>query len=166
MNPEIKKTLETVTNIIERIVEPDIQTAVGILLNLVEKLVKENDDLRKNNQELKNEINRLKGEQGQPTIRPQKKDKDNHSSEDERNKRKKKKSRKKRSKKKDVIKADRSVVCTLDLFTLPQDVVYKGFKPIVIQDLKIITDNIEFKREVYREALGQLSQYMPDVGRP
>ncbi len=145
----IKKTLDTVSGIVDRIVEPDIRAAFGILFNLVETLSAENEELRKTNQTLKDEINRLNGEQGKPGIRPQKKDKDNHSSEDDRKKRKKKKTKKKRAKKKDVIKVDRSVVCKIDSSELPEDAVRKGYKPVVIQDIIIKTDNIEFQREVY-----------------
>lgn len=149
----IKKTLKTVTDIVDRIVEPDIRFAFGVLLNLVETLAQENEELRKINQDLKNEINRLKGEQGQPSIRAQKKknnnEDDDHSSEEDRNKRSKKKPKKNRAKKKDVVKADRSVLCTIDPDVLPPDAVRKGYKPIVIQDIKVITDNIEFQREVY-----------------
>lgn len=145
----IKKTLETVSSIVDRIVEPDIRAAFGILLNLVETLSAENEELRKTNQTLKDEINRLKGEQGKPSIRPQKKDKDNHSSEDDRKKRKKKKPKNKRSKKKNVVKVDRSIVCKVDPAELPPDAECKGYKPIVIQDIIIKTDNIEFQREVY-----------------
>lgn len=146
----IKKTLETVTGIFDRIVEPDIRAAIGILLNLVEALSNDNEELRKNVQELKDEVNRLKGEQGKPKIRSQtKNDKDNHSSDEDRKKRSKKKKKKNRAKKKDTIKADRSVVCTIDLANLPPDVERKGYKPVIIQDIKIATDNIEFQREIY-----------------
>ncbi|MCP4357686.1 MAG: hypothetical protein GY796_06685 [Chloroflexi bacterium] len=55
-----------------------------LLLNLVEEVKQENDQLR-------DEINRLKGEQGKPNIKPGKKKGkgDDHSSEKERRKRKK-----------------------------------------------------------------------------
>ena len=122
----IKKTLDTVSGIVDRIVEPDIRAAFGILFNLVETLSAENKELRKTNQTLKDEINRLNGEQGKPSIRPQKKDKDNHSSEDDRKKRKEKKPKKERAKKKDVIKVDRSVVCKIDSSELPEDAIRKG----------------------------------------
>lgn len=38
--------------------------------NIVEKLVAENEQLKQTVQELKNEINKLKGEKGKPDIKP------------------------------------------------------------------------------------------------
>jgi hypothetical protein len=146
----VKKILEPITGLLDKIVEPDIRAAVAILLNLVESLANENEELRQIIQDLRDEINILKGEQGKPKIRSQKnKEKDDHSSEDERNSRKKKTKKKTMDNKKEKIKSDRSVICEIDTSQLPPDAQRKGYKPIVIQDLKIVTDNIEFKREVY-----------------
>ena len=47
--------------------------AISLLLNLVEELKSENDALRAEVQELRDEVNRLQGEQGQPTVKPGKK---------------------------------------------------------------------------------------------
>ena len=150
---KIKKMLEDITGVFDRIVESDIRAATGVLLNLVESLASENEAHSKIIQNLKDEVNRLKGEQGTPKLRPQKKDTtDDHSSEDERKKRKKKSRKKTRTKKKEIIKPDRRVICKLDVSQLPPDAQRKGYKPIVIQDLKITTDNIEFQREVYYSA--------------
>lgn len=89
---EIKKSLEAITKIFEKIPEPEIRTAVGLLFNLVESLARENETNRKIIQSQKDAINRLKGEQGKPKIRPQKKNSDeNHSSEEERKMREEKK---------------------------------------------------------------------------
>ena len=149
-NQAIKKTLEAITPIIDKIVEPDIRAAVEVLLNLVEMLANENEKNKSLIQNLKDEINQLKGEQGKPEIRPQKKNNsDNHSSEEDRKKRKKKKKKKSRNKKKDTIKVDRTIVVKMDKDELPPDAEKKGYKSIVFQDIKVITDNIKFQREVY-----------------
>ncbi len=62
--------------------------AILRLLNLVEELAAENRHLREQVQQLRDEINRLKGEQGQPKIKPNKQPAGsattNHSSERER----------------------------------------------------------------------------------
>ena len=53
----------------------DIQQArecIVMLLNLVESLKSDNRELREQVQCLRDEINRLKGEQGKPNIRPRK----------------------------------------------------------------------------------------------
>lgn len=48
-------------------------TVIRALLNLVEELQAENQALRKQVGELRDEVNRLKGEQGRPQIKPDKK---------------------------------------------------------------------------------------------
>lgn len=47
-----------------------LRTALYQTLNIIETLVKQINELRKINQEQRDEINRLKGEQGQPVILP------------------------------------------------------------------------------------------------
>jgi hypothetical protein len=49
------------------------QKALVLVLNLVEEVTQENDQLREIIQKLRDEINRLKGEQGKPDIKPGKK---------------------------------------------------------------------------------------------
>lgn len=147
-NPSIKKILESISPIADKTVDPDIRKTVDILINLVEVLVAENEKHKKTIQQQQDEINLLKGEQGKPKIRPQKGE-DNHSSDNDRKKRKKKKKKKTRQKKKNTVKADRTVLCTINQDKLPQDAERKGYKSIIIQDIKVTTDNIEFQREVY-----------------
>ena len=143
-------SLSSITPLIDTIVQPEIRSAMIALLNLIESLAHENEQQRQTIQTLKDENNRLKGEQGQPSIRPQTPtDTTSHSSEEDRKKRQKKRKPKKRLKKKEVIKADRQVRLELDPSTLPADAQYKGRQSTIIQDLKIVTDNIEFLRDVY-----------------
>lgn len=148
---EIKSILEVLSEEIRKSCDDKTIKILGTLFNLVEVLANENEMLRKTNQTLKDEVNRFKGEQGKPNIRKQKKDDDNgnHSSEDERKKRKSAKSKKSKNKKKGNIKIDREVICKVNKEGLPGDIVFKGYDNVVIQDIKIITDNVEFKREVY-----------------
>lgn len=115
-----------------------------ILLNLVETLKAENERLRAEVQRLRDEINRLKGEQGKPTIKGNKPEED-HSTEKER---RQPKQRKKRKKKKD-IKVDREVKVEVDRSELPEDVVFKGYEEVVVQDIKIETDNVLFRKEKF-----------------
>jgi len=60
------------------------QALVKKLLNLIERVVKENNTLLTERQQLRDEINRLKGEQGKPDIKANKKKDGNISSEAER----------------------------------------------------------------------------------
>jgi len=123
------------------------------LINLVDKLYSENQSLREENQQLKDEVNHLKGEQGKPNIKANTQSND-HSSEQERkrgndsNKDEKKKKRQRKPKLTNV-KIDREQKCPIDKRILPEDARFKGYSDIVIQDIKIITDNVKYRREMY-----------------
>jgi predicted RNase H-like nuclease (RuvC/YqgF family) len=57
-----------------------VQSLVKKFLNIIERLAGENDSLKSKNQNLSDEINRLKGEQGKPDIKANKKKEGNISS--------------------------------------------------------------------------------------
>ncbi len=144
------KALEEISQDIEAIVDERSKTTQKKLLNLIEMLSKDNDELRAENQRLRDENNRLKGEQGKPDICKQ--TNQDISSEDERNKNKKKRGdrkKKKKRKKKNRIKIDRVEKCKIDKDQLPEDAVFKGYQSVIVQDIVIKTDNIEFKKETY-----------------
>src|SRR5271155_1447714 len=147
---DIKSALSHLKIDIKSIRDENLRGCIILLFNAVEQLSKENDELRKKNQGLSDEINRLKGEQGKPNIRPQKKDKD-ISSESERNKEDDddNKPPKKPKPKKDEIKIDRVEYCPVNKDELPSDAFFKGYESVVIQDIKITTDNVRFKRAMY-----------------
>lgn len=148
---EIKKILDVLTADIDVITDPKTSSILHTLLNLVEVLVDENSALQKTNQNLNDEINRLKGEQGKPDIRKQSPDDKNadHSSEDDRKKRGDKEPRKPKVKKKETVKIDREITCDFDLNSLPDDAESKGCETRIIQDIKILTDNIQFNLPTY-----------------
>ncbi len=127
----------------------DIQSArkgIVLLFNLVEELKQENLKLREQIQYLRDENNRLKGEQGKPGFKPDKKPPpSNYSSEGERRRPKK---RTKKSKL-DRIKIDRTEVLDVDPELLPEDAEFKGYEEVMVQDLKVVTDNILFRKEKY-----------------
>lgn len=152
---KIKTVLDELTGDIDSITDKKVVGIIKSLVNLVEILAETNEQLRETNQQLKDEVNRLKGEQGRPNIRPQAKDGDkgkinpNHSSEKDRNKNNGNKKRKPKNKKTQTVKVDRQVAVEMDKTILPKDAVFKGYEYRIIQDLKIITDNVEFKLPVY-----------------
>lgn len=118
--------------------------AIGMLLNLVEELKQANDALREDVQQLRDDVNRLKGEQGKPKIKPGKKtERSDHSSEKERHQPKKR--RRKRKVKR--IKIDREKKLEVARSQLPEDAEFKGYEPVIIQDLVIKTDNVRFLKE-------------------
>ena len=148
----IKKEFQKITEEVGGITDKKISSILNRLLILVEVLVEENDALRTTVQKQRDEINRLKGERGKPCIRKQKgegKTLKNHSSEHERRMIAEPVSRKQKKKKIGNIRIDRSVVCKVDRNKLPVDAKFKGFTRTTLQDINVITDNVEFVREVY-----------------
>lgn len=123
-----------------------------LLLNLVEELKQENHTLREDLQRLRDEINRLKGEQGKPTIKPATKPDittpPDHSSERERHK----PQAWAKGHKLDQIVIDREQVLTVDRAMLPPDAAFKGYEPVVVQDISIQTDNVRFLKEKFYSA--------------
>jgi transposase IS66 family protein len=118
--------------------------AIQALLNLVETLSTENRLLREENQRLRDEINHLKGEHGQPTINPPPPPaRADLSSEQER---RRPLQRLKRSKR-DRIAIDRTEPLCVDPALLPPDAEFKGYEEVVVQDVRIHTDNILFRKE-------------------
>ncbi len=81
---DISKTLDNLHPKINQIDDKVEKATVSEILNLVETLVARIDELENENQSLKNEINRLKGEQGKPDIKANKKQDGDISSENER----------------------------------------------------------------------------------
>jgi len=147
MDTKLKEQLKRLDVDFDQISDESTREDVSLLLNGVEQFANENDQLKKENQNLTDAINRLKGEQGKPKIRAGKKDTD-ISSEQERKEKKPPKPKKSKAKQ-HLIKADREKACAVDLSELPSDAVFKGYDRVIIQDIVIKTDNIEFKREVY-----------------
>jgi hypothetical protein len=122
------------------------RTAIVSLLNLVEEMQAENQALRKQVGELRDEVNRLKGEQGRPQIKPGKQPEgQDHSSEKER--RRPRTWRK--GPKNDQIRIDRQERLRVDKSTLPADAEFKGYVATLVQDLRICTDNVRFVKERY-----------------
>ena len=81
---DIIKVLESIQNTIDKIEDKKTKQIVSVLYNLVEDVFSDNTRLREENQALKDEINKLKGEQGKPDIKSNNKNDGNISSEQER----------------------------------------------------------------------------------
>jgi hypothetical protein len=140
---------------LNRIQDPQTKLVVQQLANLLEKALAENDTLRAEVQRLRDEINRLKGEQGKPNVKPNKPaptDTSDHSSEQKRYK----PTAWSKRKKNDTIVLDRTQRLSLDPETLPEDAQFKGYERVIVQNLKLITDNVCFERAKY---------YSPSTGK-
>lgn len=140
-----------------QIQETGARQAIIKLLNLVEELKRENTALREEVQQLRDENNHLKGEQGKPSVKAGPKP-SKHSSETER--RQPKAWRKGR--KIAQIKIDREEVLVVDRSRLPADATFKGYQPVVVQDLCIRTDNIRFLKEKFHSA-SQHESYLAEL---
>ena len=131
--------------------DPKTKDIFNGLFNLIDRLYGENESLREENEQLKDEVNHLKGEQGKPRIKANTQSSD-HSSEQDRksgddlNNNEEKKKRQRKSK---LVKIDREQICPIDKSILPKDAQSKGYSDMVIQDIKIITDHVKYRREVY-----------------
>jgi hypothetical protein len=129
-------------------------TMLRDLLNLIEHLIAENQAQREELQRLRDEINRLKRAQAQPTFKPKgpRPGGTNYSSEQERRQPK----TWQKGTKLDQIKIDRVERRPVDPATLPPDAVFKGTETVTVQDLILRTDNVQFELEVW---------YSPAQGR-
>ena len=150
---EIKEILHNIDFRADVLDKDALSKTVSILLNLVERLSEENEKVKIEIQKLRDENNRLKGEQGKPKIRGNKgsgKGKD-FSSEKERKAQTVKKSKKSKNKKKRIL-IDRSETCKVDQSNLPADAKFKGYENVVVQEILIKTDNVEYRKEVFYSA--------------
>ena len=120
-----------------------VKSLIITLLNVIEQLLQENQRLRVEVQQLRDEIARLKGEKGKPKIAP-----NVPPSEPKLQPEEKPKTWSKGSKK-PKIKIDRVVLLNINPETLPPDAVFKGYSSIIIQNIKLQTDNVEYQREHY-----------------
>ncbi len=128
-------------------VDDKTKETILLLFNIIESQAKETNELRAQLQNLRDEINRLKGEQGKPDIKANKKNKKHNdvSSEKERKQNKPWKKRKKNR----HLKIDDTRKCRVDKNKLPDDAQFKGYKDVIVQGLKIESNNILFKKEIY-----------------
>ena len=132
---------------LHRIADDRARELVRRLLNVLEDVRADLQAAQAENQRLRDEINRLKGEQGRPTVQsntppPPPKD---HSSEQERRRPK----AWSKGRKTDGIRIDREQVVAVDPARLPPDAECKGYEDVVVQDIIFRTDNVLFQQEKF-----------------
>ena len=149
MAMNILETLKQLHIDLDSIADQKTRASIVLLLNIVEFLTKENQQQKEEVQLLKDEINRLKKEQGRPVIRPQKKEGDISSEKERRGSSKKPK---KIRKKKEELEIHSEQLCAVDPEQLPEDAAFKGYDTVIIQDVVFRAENTAFKREVFYSA--------------
>jgi hypothetical protein len=115
---------------------------IRLLLNLVESLTA---DLRRAESEilyLREQLNRRQGGGGKPDQPKDTAGAKSQSSEKERAERKQPIRRSKLER----IRIDREEVLKLDRASLPPDAEFKGYEDVVVQELRVCTDNVKFAR--------------------
>jgi hypothetical protein len=129
------------------IADAQARELVRRLLNLREDVRADLRAAQAESQRLRDEINRLKGEQGTPKIKANTPPppRQNHSSEQER---RKPKAWSKRSKTAHMP-IDRAPVWLVDPDRLPPDAPFKGYEEGMVQDVLLRTDNVLFQKEKF-----------------
>jgi len=124
------------------ITDPEARRILGVLLNVIEVQAAEIATLRVENQRLRDEVNRLKGEQGAPTLLPAKRAATNHASERER---RAERPVRPRVDKRSLLHIDRTEEREVDPALLPPDAERKGYAEFVVQDVALRTDTVLFR---------------------
>lgn len=119
------------------------QDLIRGLLNLLEDVMADLRVAQAEIQRLRDENNRLKGEQSKPNIKPS--GTTDHSSEKERRKPK----GWSKGGKTDKIAIDREQVLEVDRDSLPPDAQFKGYEDVVVQDIIFHPDNVLFHKEKF-----------------
>lgn len=151
-NPESKKLVSDLLQSIDPrgIADPSLRQSIEVLLNLIEEQNLKIKSLEEEIQKLRDENNRLKGEDGKPNVKANKSKgfKDDHSSEKER---KTPKKHVKSSKNPNII-IDRKEILEYPKEKLPFDAEFKGYEEVVVQDISLKTDNVLFLKPKYYSA--------------
>lgn len=135
-------------NLAELNLDPPVRELVQRLLNHIEVLTKENRQLKEEIQQLRDENACLKGEKGKPEIKVNKKDEEDSKADIQKKKETKKEINKEDSKKRsERIKIDREDVRKLDRSKLPEDIEHRGYREVVIQNIKFESDNVLYRLE-------------------
>jgi hypothetical protein len=119
------------------------------LLNLIECLSADLREAQQENQRLRDEIARLKGEKGQPQVKPNAcSGNRNYSSERER-KGPQAPTSEVKTRKQERLRIDREETLKVDPGLLPEDAQFKGYEDVFVQELIFRTDNVLYHKEKF-----------------
>jgi hypothetical protein len=130
--------------------DEQLRPTLRAVLNVVEALLSELQSQRETIQQLRDEINRLKGEQGQPTIKPSRRPPGSagsadYSSEQERRQPKAWQKRPKLER----LTITHTETLRVDRANLPADAEFKGTEWVTVQELVLQPRVIHFEQEVW-----------------
>ena len=120
------------------------RAAIRALLNLVDELAAENQALRGELAQVKDELARLKGGSGRPKLRPGKSAGGSTDDSSAQERRAAPTSWQKRGKQ-ERVRIDRTERVVVDPATLPADAEFKGYGRVVVQNLMLRTDTVAFE---------------------
>lgn len=153
MKPEDIEIIKSLTpDRINQTSDPDI---IYHLLGILETCITEISDLKQEVQSLRDEVNRLKGEKGKPNFHKNRGKPEDYSSEQNR-KNPTKPVHKGRIERNNKVQITREEVCNVPPESLPIDAIFKGYSAVIVQDLKILPDNVKFQIEKF---------YSPSTGK-
>ncbi len=138
---------------LDAISDPAARQIIGHLLNVIETLHAEVVQLHAENQQLRDELARLKGGPGKPDVKPPTPPAPphDHSSERERHTPKPRQ----KGRKLGILVPTRTERCVVDRATLPPDAIRHDTTEVIVQDLILQPEIIRFGREVW---------YLPSTG--
>lgn len=132
----------------------DLRDTITLLLNVVETLWSKQEDLLRETESLKDEINRLKGEQGVPKFKGTKGKRAKNTDYSSKGKEKGDKESEEKTKlsRRDKIKIDKEVKIEVCADDLPFDAKFTGYDEVIQQNVKLIRENTLYKVAVYYSA--------------
>ena len=137
--------LEELSHIdLESITDPYAKSLLILCLNVIENQQLQLKSLQELVQSLRDELNKLKGEQGKPVFKPQKENQDISSH----NQIPKNKPHIK-TQKKPFIPIDKEIICQVDREILPADAIFKGYDTVIQQDIVFRRENTKFNVEIW-----------------
>jgi len=132
---------------LDAITDPAARQLIAQLLNLIETLSADNQALRLENQQMRDELARLKGGSGKPDVKPATPapPPPNHSSERERRIPKPRQ----KGRKIGILVPTRTEHCLVDPASLPPEAIRHDTTEVLVQDLLLLPEIIRFVREVW-----------------